>query len=248
LAATAEMAAFLSTVFLFRVPRCRPPHLSILVASLFSLILLYFGGAREHASPQDKTAHRSGVANIMYPITRFVELAIFSSRWIVVPFLLGLVAGLVVLLAKFIVRLADFLGQVRDAEPSDVIVGILNLVDFTLTANLTVIVICSTYENFVRRIDYAKHPRIGFSGLKQKLLGSILAIAAVNVLESFIDINHHTDSVKLAWVVGFLLAFAVLILVLAIADGIGTPGEGKEHQCGSHFDAPQPERAYPRVI
>jgi len=30
--------------------------------------------------------HRSRVANIMYPIARFVELAIFSSRWIVVPF------------------------------------------------------------------------------------------------------------------------------------------------------------------
>jgi uncharacterized protein (TIGR00645 family) len=172
----------------------------------------------------------------MNPIARLIELAIFSSRWLVVPFLLGLIAGLAVLLAAFMVRLADFVVQVRGAEPSDAIVGILNLVDLTLTANLIVIVICSSYENFVRPIDYAKHPdwpqglvRIGFSGLKQKLLGSIVAIAAVNVLEWFTDIDHHADSVKLAWMVGILLAFAAAMLVLAVADRIGRVGEGKEH-------------------
>jgi hypothetical protein len=89
------------------------------------------------------------------------------------------------------------------------------------------------FANFVRPIDYAKHPdwpqglvRIGF---KQKLLGSIVAIAAVNVLEWFTDIDHHADSVKLAWMVGILLAFAAAMLLLAIADRVGRADEGKEH-------------------
>jgi uncharacterized protein (TIGR00645 family) len=56
--------------------------------------------------------------------------------------------------------------------------------------------------------------------LKQKLLGSIVAIAAVNVLEWFMDIERHADNTKLAWVVGILLAFAVAMLVLAIADRV----------------------------
>jgi hypothetical protein len=79
----------------------------------------------------------------------------------------------------------------------------------------------------VSPIDDSKHPtwppglvNIGFSGLKQKLLGSIVAIAAVNVLEWFTDIDRNSDSVKLAWVVGILLAFAVAMLVLAIADRV----------------------------
>jgi len=172
----------------------------------------------------------------MNPIARFIELIIFSSRWVVVPFLLALVAALAVLLAKLIIAFVDFVVVVRGAEPSDVIVGILNLVDLTLIANLVLIVICSSYENFVRAIDYAKYPdwprgliRIGFSGLKQKLLGSIVAIAAVNVLEWFTDIDRHADNVKLAWVVGIMLAFAVATLVLAIADRIGSADEGKEH-------------------
>jgi uncharacterized protein (TIGR00645 family) len=95
------------------------------------------------------------------------------------------------------------------------------------------IVICSSYENFVAPTDYAEHPnwppglvRIGFSGLKQKLLGSIVAIAAVNVLEWFADIDRQADSTKLAWVVGILLAFAVAMLVLAAADRLSQGSDG----------------------
>ena len=67
--------------------------------------------------------------------------------------------------------------------------------------------------------------KIGFSVLKQKLLGSIAAIAAVNVLEWFMDIDRHADNTKLAWVVGILLAFAAAMLVLAIADRVSTTRE-----------------------
>jgi uncharacterized protein (TIGR00645 family) len=172
----------------------------------------------------------------MKSIARSIELVIFSSRWLVAPFLFGLIVGLAALLFKFVVKLTDFVVQVRTADPSEVIVGILGLVDLTLTANLIVIVICSSYENFVRPIDTAAHPdwpqglvRIGFSGLKQKLLGSIVAIAAVNALEWFTDIDRQADSVKLGWVVGILLTFALAMLVLAIADRVAAGTEGKGH-------------------
>ena len=71
--------------------------------------------------------------------------------------------------------------------------------------------------------------RIGFSGLKQKLLGSIVAIAAVNVLEWFMDIERQVDNTKLAWLVGNLLAFAVAMLILAIADRASNAGNSGGH-------------------
>jgi uncharacterized protein (TIGR00645 family) len=170
----------------------------------------------------------------MSPIARWIERIVFSSRWLVVPFLLGLIVGLAALIFKFGVKLFEFAVHVQAAEATETITGLLGLVDLTLTANLVVIVICSSYENFVAPIDYAEHPnwppglvRIGFAGLKQKLLGSIVAIAAVNVLEWFADIDRHADSVKLGWVVAILLTFAVAMLLLAIADRVG--GEGGEH-------------------
>jgi uncharacterized protein (TIGR00645 family) len=169
----------------------------------------------------------------MKQIARLIEQIVFGSRWLVVPFLFGLIVGLAALIIKFVIKLIEFALHVGAAEPTEVIVGLLSLVDLTLTANLIVIVICSSYENFVAPIDYAANPnwppglvRIGFSGLKQKLLGSIVAIAAVNALEWFADIDRQADSVKLGWVVAILLTFAVAMLVLAIADRIGSEGQG----------------------
>jgi uncharacterized protein (TIGR00645 family) len=158
-------------------------------------------------------------------VGHFVEAIIFNSRWLIAPFLLGLVVGLAALVLKFLIKLYEFVIHIPQAPPADVIVGILTLVDLTLVASLIVLVICSIYDNFITDIDPAKHPewpeglvKIGFSGLKQKLFGAIAVIAAVNVLEWFMDIERQADNTKLAWVVGILLTFAVSMLILAVAD------------------------------
>ena len=170
----------------------------------------------------------------MNRVERAIETVVFNSRWLVVPFLLGLIVGLAAVVYKFVLKLVDFIIQIPSAAPTDVMVGILTLVDLTLVANLIVIVICSSYENFVARIDPSEHPnwpegliKIGFSGLKQKLLGSIAAIAAVNVLEWFMDIERHADPSKLAWVVGILLTFAAAMLIMALADRVA--GTNNDH-------------------
>ncbi len=157
-----------------------------------------------------------------------IELIISQSRWLIVPFLVGLVVGLAALAYAFILKLAAFLGSVGTASEYEVIVGVLKLVDLSLTANLLLIVIGAGYMNYVSRVDPAELASwppgiigIGFSDLKQKLLGSIIAIAAVNVLEWFMDIDRSVDNAKLGWVVGILLAFALAMLMLAIADRLG---------------------------
>jgi len=168
-------------------------------------------------------------------ILRAFEFIIFNSRWLVVPFLLGMIVGLAALLYTFVIKLAELLIQVPAATLDEVIVAVLKLVDLSLIANLIVIVICSSYENFVAPIDPTSHPNwprgiigIGFSGLKQRLLGSIVAIVAVNVLDWFMDIDRSTDNLKLTWVVGILIAFAIAMLVLAMADRLSSAGENKD--------------------
>ena len=59
----------------------------------------------------------------MRQIARIVELIVFSSRWLVVPFLFGLIAGLAALIFKFGVKLVDFVLHVGAAEPTETIVG-----------------------------------------------------------------------------------------------------------------------------
>lgn len=164
----------------------------------------------------------------MNRIGHAIEMVISQSRWLILPFLIGLVVGLGALAITFVFKLIGFLSLVRSAPEDEIIVGILKLVDLSLTANLLLIVIGAGYMNYVARVDPSEQSSwppgligIGFSDLKQKLLGSIIAIAAVNVLEWFMDIDRSADNTKLGWVVGILLAFALAMLMLAIADRIG---------------------------
>ena len=121
---------------------------------------------------------------------RYTEKVIFLARWLTAPFFLALVAGILLLICKSFIEFYEVLIHLRTATGKEVIVGILNLVDFALMANLILIVIYSGYQNFIRRIDLQEHPdwpqdisESDFGGLKLKLLGSIVAIAAVETLE-----------------------------------------------------------------
>jgi uncharacterized protein (TIGR00645 family) len=166
---------------------------------------------------------------------RGLENVIFNSRWLMAPFYVGLIVSLVVLLFKFLQLLYEFIIHAWNASEADIILGVLSLIDVTLTGNLVLIVVFSGYENFVSRIDPAGHPdwpawmtRIDFAGLKQKALASIVAISAIQVLKAFMNIDSNLNGEKLAWLVGIHLVFVISTLLLALSDRVGVRGEGAE--------------------
>jgi uncharacterized protein (TIGR00645 family) len=176
----------------------------------------------------------------MAKVERMLETAIFASRWLLAPFYLGLVVCLALLLVHFLGKLVAFVPTVPRAEESDVILGVLSLVDVAFTANLVLIVIFSGYENFVSKFDVGTHDRpdwmtkVDFSGLKQKLITSIVAISAIQVLKAFMNIDKYDDTTKLAWLVGIHIMFVVSLLVLSISDRLAADITTKEH-----LDAPK---------
>jgi uncharacterized protein (TIGR00645 family) len=154
-----------------------------------------------------------------------LESLLFNSRWLMAPFYLGLVVSLAVLLYKFVMMLWEFILHAPSAKEADIILGVLSLIDVSLTGNLILIVVFSGYENFVSRIDPGGHPdwpewmtKVDFAGLKQKLLASIVAISAIQVLKAFMNIDAVFDAQKLGWLVGVHLVFVVSTLVLALSD------------------------------
>jgi len=160
-----------------------------------------------------------------WPDGRYIQAAVFFSRWLLAPFLLGLLLCLALLIYRFFADLFVLAIQVQSLNWHDLVTGVLNLVDLALTANLILIVIFSGFENFIRRIDAAAHPdwpegltQVDFGALKQKLLGSIVGIAAVDALAWYFDLEKSPDTSKLLWVLGFPLVFAVVMLLLAVAD------------------------------
>lgn len=114
---------------------------------------------------------------------RLIGRTTFGSRWLLAPFCLGLILGLVALLAKSALRVVDLVGHVLSGGGNEITVGILSLVDLSLMANLVLMVVFAGYESFVSRLDWMG--QVGFGGLK--LLALIVAILAIHVLEGFLD-------------------------------------------------------------
>lgn len=77
------------------------------------------------------------------------------------------------------------------------IIEILKLLDLTLVANLVLIVALSGYENSVSKLDIAKRhvdrpswmDRLDFSGLKLKIIGSVVAISLIELLQDFLKMS-----------------------------------------------------------
>jgi uncharacterized protein (TIGR00645 family) len=159
-------------------------------------------------------------------VSRTLEKILFASRWLLAPFYLALVAALAFLLIKTMQEAWHFALLIPEAKEADVILGVLTLVDLTLTGSLIVIVIFSGYENFVSKIEARDHPdwpewmaKIDFSGLKLKLLSSIVAISGIQLLKSFMDIHNISDR-DLIWYVAIHMTFVVSGLMLAWTDRI----------------------------
>ncbi len=159
-------------------------------------------------------------------IERILEKILFSSRWLLAPIYLGLIVGLVALVVKDVQHLIHIVPNILAASESDLVLDILGLIDLSLTASLVIIVIFSGYENFVSRIVTAGHEdwpewmsKIDFTGLKLKLLSSIVAISAIQLLRAFMAINKTSDR-DLMWYVIIHVVFVVSGLLLALTDRI----------------------------
>ena len=166
-------------------------------------------------------------------IERLIESVIFQSRWLLAPFYVVLVLGLALLLVHFLREFGLFALALPGAKGADVILAVLNLIDLAFTANLVLIVIFSGYENFVSRMDVSEHDRpewmtkVDFGGLKQKLMTSIVAISAIEVLKAFMNIRSY-DQTTLAWLVGIHVVFLFSMLVVALSDRLGGKQEAAD--------------------
>lgn len=117
-----------------------------------------------------------------------LRTALLGSRWGMAPFCLGLIAALLIVLAQFLRELAQ-----------------------------------AVLEIFLPGAAAADEARpewaglIDFAGLKPKLFAAISAIAAIDLLETFINIGP-ADKSGVLWEIAMLLAFVVSGVLLAWMD------------------------------
>jgi uncharacterized protein (TIGR00645 family) len=162
-----------------------------------------------------------------------LESMMFNSRWLLAPFYIGLVGAVFLLLVKFLQEFIHVTPHILDSSESEAILAILTLVDMSLVANLLLIIIFSGYENFVSKIETAGHEdkpewmgKVDFSGLKLKLIASIVAISAIELLKAFVNLDKVLNADQLKWKVGIHITLVVSGVLFALMDRLADSKEG----------------------
>ena len=160
----------------------------------------------------------------VHKVEHALESFIFKGRWLLAPFFVGLLFAVVLLLIKFFKQLYLMGIATFTASNQELLVGILTLVDTALLAGLLLIIIFSGYENFVSKLNIENHEdrpvwmgKVGFSGLKMKLISAIVAISAVELLKVFISSTSHSNN-ELLWKVLIHVTFVVSGVLFAFTD------------------------------
>jgi uncharacterized protein (TIGR00645 family) len=155
-----------------------------------------------------------------------LENLLFKSRWLLVPFYVGLALSVLLLLVKFTGEFIHLALTIETVSVQTMVIEILHLIDLSLIASLLIIITLSGYESFVSKIDIKDEQdklswmgKIGFSELKIKLIASIVAISAIDLLAVFLNMSEYSEK-ELFWKVVIHFTFVVSGLLFALMDYI----------------------------
>ncbi|WP_411179840.1 TIGR00645 family protein [Klebsiella pneumoniae] len=155
---------------------------------------------------------------------RFLENAMYASRWLLAPVYFGLSLGLIALTIKFFQEIFHILPHIFSVSESDMILTLLSLVDMTLVGGLLVMVMFSGYENFVSQLDINEGKeklswlgKMDATSLKNKVAASIVAISSIHLLRVLMDAKNVPDN-KLMWYVIIHLTFVLSAFVMGYLD------------------------------
>jgi uncharacterized protein (TIGR00645 family) len=156
-----------------------------------------------------------------------LERGLFAARWMMAPVYVVMVLLLLLIVVKIVQQFILALPALMSEDITRLIMLVLNLIDLSLAGNLVVLVVLSGYENFVSRLDLGRSEdrptwlgKIDFAGLKLKLLASIIAIASIDLLKTFLeiqDVPREQVVLRLALYFGFVISGVLLALMDRLA-------------------------------
>ncbi len=157
---------------------------------------------------------------------KLIEKTLFASRWLLAPIFLGLSVTLIALIIKFFEELYHTLTTILSLSEAELILHILSMIDMALVGSLIVMVMFSSYENFVSKIDLEEGAekldwlgKLDSGSLKLKVAASIVAISSIHLLQKFMEAQTIPDN-KLMWYVIIHMTFVVSALMMAFLDKI----------------------------
>ena len=142
------------------------------------------------------------------------------------PVFLGLSIAILALSLKFFEELYHVLPHVFELSEADLILSLLSMIDMALVGGLIVMVMYSSYENFVSRLDLDENHQtdkldwlgtMDSGSLKNKVAASIVAISSIHLLRIFMNLQSIAND-KLLWYVVIHLTFVVSAFAMCWID------------------------------
>lgn len=146
---------------------------------------------------------------------------IFWSRWVQAPLYGGLAIGSFLYLGKFFQELTHVAHDIFDKPETEVMLGVLTLVDISMVMNLVVMVMIGGYSIFTSRIDVDMHDDkplwlegLDAGMLKIKLATSLASISGVQLLKTFIN---YRETVEKANTVDIIMEIVIHMVFITSA-------------------------------
>jgi len=163
----------------------------------------------------------------MEKIEHLLEKLIFAGRWLLAPLYLGLLATLLPILYRFYHSFWHMISHITSLSSSQITLQVLELLDTVLLGNLIIIILFAGYENFVSKISVAEGAKdrphwmghVDYSGLKIKLIGSLVAISVIELLKDFMQ-EANFDAKREGWRIGIHITFVISGVLFAVMDNI----------------------------
>ena len=163
-----------------------------------------------------------------------LESSMFASRWFMAPVYVVLSLSLAVIMLKVVQEFTHNLSMFYGMDIRNLLLFVLHIIDMALIGNLVLMILFAGYENFVSKIGAAEGSedkpswmgKVDFSGLKLKLIGSIVAISGINLLEAFMSLKDHTDR-EIKWQIIIHIVFVSSGVLLALMDYIASKTKSK---------------------
>lgn len=156
---------------------------------------------------------------------------IFFSRWFQAPLYLGLIIALGIYVYEFAVHLWFLLLNVRNLRSTEMMLGVLDLIDVVMIANLMIMVIVGGYEIFVSRLYLQNHPdhpewldEVNAGSMKVKLALALIGISSIHLLRTFIDPSALSFN-DVLWQVVIHITLVVSAIAIAIVGNMILKGK-----------------------
>ena len=155
-----------------------------------------------------------------------IERLIYAARWILAPIYLGLSLALLALGIKFFQEVFHVVPILFSMKESDLVLVLLSLIDLALVGGLIVMVMLSSYESFVSRLDIEAGTeklgwlgRMDYTSLKNKVASSIVAISSIHLLKVFMN-TPNIEERHLLWYVVIHITFVLSAFGMGVLDRI----------------------------